>query len=69
MKVTIQKIVLVLIVMLSSQLIFSQTPPPPTPPPPPGLPIDGGVVLMFIVALSLGYLLTRKYFITKKSSL
>lgn len=69
MKVTIQKIVLVLTVMLSSQLIFSQTPPPPTPPPPPGLPIDGGIVLMFFVALGLGYILTRKYFITKKSSL
>ncbi|WP_264559862.1 hypothetical protein [Flavobacterium sp. N2270] len=69
MKVTIQKIVLVLMVMLSSQLMFSQTPPPPTPPPPPGLPIDGGIVVMFFVALGLGYILTRKYFITKKSSL
>ena len=70
MKVTIQKIVLVLTVMLSSQFVFSQaTPPPPTPPPPPGLPIDSGVVIMFFVALGLGYLLTRKYFTTKKSSL
>lgn len=69
MKVTIQKIVLVLMVMLSSQFVFSQIPPPPSPPPPPGLPIDGGVVAMFFVALGLGYILTRKYFITKKSSL
>ncbi|WP_320815982.1 hypothetical protein [Flavobacterium sp.] len=70
MKVTIQKIVLVLMVMLSSQNVFSEiAPPPPTPPPPPGLPIDGGIVLMFFVALGLGYILTRKYFITKKSSI
>jgi ABC-type antimicrobial peptide transport system permease subunit len=30
------------------------TPPPPMPPPPPGLPIDGGIVVLFVVALSFG---------------
>lgn len=30
------------------------TPPPPMPPPPPGLPIDGGIVALFIIALSFG---------------
>lgn len=70
MKVTIQKIVLVLTFMLSSQLVFSaDVPPPPPPTVPPGLPIDNGIVIMFFVALGLGYVLTRKYFITKKSSL
>jgi hypothetical protein len=69
MKVTIQKIVLILLVSFIPQIIFSQTPPPPTPPPPPGLPIDGGVVIMFFIALGLGYLVSKKYFNTKKSSI
>ena len=29
-------------------------PPPPMPPPPPGLPIDSGIVMLFIAALALG---------------
>ena len=29
-------------------------PPPPMPPPPPGLPIDGGVIALLIVALFYG---------------
>lgn len=29
-------------------------PPPPAPPIPPGLPIDGGIVVLFIVALCYG---------------
>ncbi|WP_252723656.1 PID-CTERM protein-sorting domain-containing protein [Winogradskyella psychrotolerans] len=32
----------------------SNTPPPPLPPPPPGLPIDGGVIALFVVALIYG---------------
>jgi hypothetical protein len=30
------------------------TPPPPMPPPPPGLPIDSGVLVLFVVALVYG---------------
>jgi hypothetical protein len=30
------------------------TPPPPMPPPPPGLPIDSGVVVLFLVAIIFG---------------
>ena len=30
------------------------TPPPPTPPPPPGLPIDGGVFILFSIAVAFG---------------
>ncbi|RED46293.1 hypothetical protein DFQ10_10161 [Winogradskyella eximia] len=30
------------------------TPPPPLPPPPPGLPIDGGIIALFVVALVYG---------------
>lgn len=40
------------------------TPPPPMPPPPPGLPIDGGVMLFF--ALALGYGIYKAYKISKK---
>jgi len=32
------------------------TPPPPMPPPPPGLPIDSGVVILFLSALVFGVL-------------
>ena len=30
------------------------TPPPPMPPPPPGLPIDGGIIALFVIALCYG---------------
>ncbi len=30
------------------------TPPPPMPPPPPGLPIDNGVMALFIIAMVYG---------------
>ena len=36
------------------------TPPPPMPPPPPGLPIDGGVVVLFVVALIFGIYKSNK---------
>lgn len=29
-------------------------PPPPMPPPPPGLPVDGGIVVLFAIALTYG---------------
>lgn len=49
--------------MLASILFFfvgfasmaqSNTPPPPMPPPPPGLPIDGGIIALFVIALIYG---------------
>jgi len=36
-------------------------PPPPMPPPPPGLPIDGGIVALFVVALVYGVYKTYKF--------
>ena len=62
--------------MLASILFFfmsfasmaqGATPPPPMPPPPPGLPIDGGVLILFFLALSLGIHKADK--ISKKNSL
>lgn len=55
--------------MLASILIFfvgfasmaqGGTPPPPMPPPPPGLPIDGGIVALFVIALAYGVYKTYK---------
>lgn len=67
MKIAVHKIVAVVSVFLFSQFAMAQTPPPPTPPP--GLPIDGGLVAMFFVALVLGYFISKKYLFNKKSSL
>lgn len=43
------------------------TPPPPTPPPPPGLPVDGGIVALFCVALVFGVYKTIKISNPKKA--
>ena len=45
------KIITILVVLFSIQgvLAADTTPPPPTPPPPPGLPIDGGIVVLFVL--------------------
>ena len=49
------KIVLFVSVVLCTTYTFGQiTPPPIPPPPPPGLPIDGGVLLLFIAGIFLG---------------
>ena len=71
MKLAVHKIVIVLVALLSSQSIFSAdpTPPPPTPPPPIGLPIDGGLIMLFFLAIILGYVFSKRYIFTKKSSL
>ena len=44
------------------------TPPPPGPPPPPGLPIDGGLVILFLFALFVGFYFSKKYILNKKGS-
>jgi hypothetical protein len=69
MKVTIQKIIIVFMLLVNTQFVLAADPTPPPPTPPPGLPIDGGVVAMFFIALILGYILTKKYITIKKSSL
>ena len=65
------KIITILVVLFSIQgvLAAGSTPPPPSvPPPPPGLPIDGGLVILFFLALVSGYYLSKKYISTKKGS-
>ncbi|WP_458628315.1 PID-CTERM protein-sorting domain-containing protein [Winogradskyella sp. PC D3.3] len=39
-------------------------PPPPAPPPPPGLPIDGGIIVLFTLALFYG--IYKSYKISKQ---
>ncbi len=61
--------------MLASILFFfmgfvsmaqGAAPPPPMPPPPPGLPIDGGLFILFLLALSFG--IYRTYKISRKTT-
>ena len=45
---------LVIAVMFVSLTQAQANPPPIPPPPPPGLPIDGGIILLFICGLFYG---------------
>ena len=65
------KILTLIVVLFSVQaaIAANPTPPPPPAPPPPGLPIDGGLVILFFLALVSGYYLSKKYISTKKGSL
>lgn len=56
---------LVLIVLLISNLIHSQPIDPPADDDPPPAPINMYLVIMFFIALILGYVMIKKY--TKKS--
>ena len=70
MRTIMNKIITILVVLFSVQGVFAQVvPPPPPAPPPPGLPIDGGLVVLFFLALVSGYYLSKKYISTKKGSL
>ncbi|WP_299098291.1 hypothetical protein [uncultured Winogradskyella sp.] len=61
--------------MLASVLVFfvgfasmaqSTAPPPPIPPPPPGLPIDNGIIVLFVLALGFGAY--KAYTVSKKTA-
>ena len=45
---------ILLILMSIDAMAQGATPPPPMPPPPPGLPIDKGLVFLFMAAIMLG---------------
>ena len=66
------KIITILVTFFSVQVALAAPPvgpPPPPSPPPPGLPIDGALVLLFFVALILGYYLSKKNISITKGSL
>lgn len=67
MKLTMNKIFLLVVILLSFNQAFSDVPPPPPPTPPPGTPIDSGLVILFFIAISLGYYISTKIH-TKKSA-
>jgi hypothetical protein len=48
------KILLFAIIMCSTYTFGQVVPPPIPPPPPPGLPIDGGLLFLFISGIILG---------------
>jgi hypothetical protein len=65
------KIILTIVVLLCTHGVLAAPPvgpPPPTPPPPPGLPIDGNILILFVLAIVSGYYLSKKFIDTKKGS-
>ena len=71
MRTIMNKIITILVVLFQGVLAADPVgpPPPPPAPPPPGLPIDGGLVILFFLALVSGYYLSKKYISIKKGSL
>jgi hypothetical protein len=58
MKIVPNRILTILVVFLLPVInVFAEPgpPPPSTPPPPPGLPLDGGLVLLMLFSLVLGF--------------
>jgi hypothetical protein len=70
MKIVPNRIVIILaVVFLPVINVFADhdPPPPSSPPPPPGLPLDGGLILLLLFALLLGFYKISRYN-TKKAS-
>jgi hypothetical protein len=53
MKKNTLKILILLAVLFTANLVFAQTPPSRTPPDPPGVPLDGGIITLFVVAFGI----------------
>ena len=64
------KIIAIIVVLFGIHSIFAAgtNPPPPTPPPPPGLPLDSMAIILFFLALVLGFYSLKKYIFIKKGS-
>lgn len=64
----IQKILNVFAVSLKTILPKMQEipPPPPPGPPPPGTPIDESILIVLVVAVGLGFYISKKYRYTKR---
>jgi hypothetical protein len=66
MKIVPNKIIVLIIGLLSVNFTFAAPDPPaPIPPPPPGLPIDGGLMVFFLVSLTFAF---YKIYTIKKAS-
>jgi hypothetical protein len=64
MKNSFAQIFFLIVSTLSCAQMFAAPgpPEPPPSPPPPGLPIDSGMVVLFFIALIIGYLITQKIY-------
>lgn len=66
------KIIAIIVVLFGIHSIFAAgtnpPPPPPTPPPPPGLQLDSMAIILFFLALVLGFYSLKKYIFIKKGS-
>lgn len=63
MKNNFTQIFFLLVMTLNADhLAAAVQPPPPPAPPPVGLPIDGGIVVFFFIALIIGYFITQKIY-------
>ncbi|MCF6349427.1 MAG: hypothetical protein L3J23_00150 [Flavobacteriaceae bacterium] len=47
------KLILVFVTLLVTNIIIAQTSPSRVPPPPPGVPLDGGLITLFIIAFGI----------------
>ncbi len=55
------RLILIIVVLLTTTYTFGQAVPPPIPPPPPpGLPIDGGIIWLFLAGIIFGIKKIRK---------
>jgi hypothetical protein len=62
MKIVPMKLIFIFICALCCNFGFAApNPPPPIPPPPPGLPIDGGIFVLLVVALLFGLYKIQSY--------
>lgn len=59
------KIITLITAVLYCGICFGKANPPPPLPPPPGFPVDGGLVILFVLSLSLAF---YKLIYTKKAS-
>jgi ABC-type antimicrobial peptide transport system permease subunit len=61
MKILQKKIIILIVGLLLTNTIFAAPDPPsPVPPPPPGLPIDGSLIVLVLIALVIGFYKTYK---------
>jgi hypothetical protein len=68
MKILQKKIIILSVgLLLTNTLFAAPNPPSPVPPPPPGLPIDGKLIVLVLIAVLIGFYKTYK--IKKASSL
>ena len=69
MKIAPKNLILSLLAGLTTFFTYAAPPvgpPPPTPPPPPGLPIDGNILLLVVVAMAYGFYSLKKFKLQSK---